>query len=280
VSTPAEQRYATGQLVVAALMWSTAGLLIKHIDWPPLAVAGGRGLFAALFLIATAKKLRFTWSRVQVGGAVFYAGCTVCFCVATKLTTAANAILLQYTAPIWVALMGALFLRERTTRLDGVTVAVVMGGMSLFLADGLVAGNLAGDVIALLAGVFFAAMTVTLRAQKDGSPLESIILGNLLAFVIGLPSITTAGNLPVDGWAALGALGVFQLGLSYWIYVRAIRHVTALQAVLIPVLEPLLNPVWVLLTLGETPSWLALAGGGVVLGAVTLRSVISLKLRI
>lgn len=277
MSTAAEQRYATGQLVIAALLWSSAGLLIKHIDWPPLAVAGGRGFFAAAFLIATAKKLRFTWSRVQILGAIFYAGCTVCFCAATKLTTAANAILLQYTAPVWVALLSALVLRERTTRLDWTTVTVVLAGMALFLADGLVVGNLTGDVIALMSGVFFAAMTITLRAQKDGSPLESIILGNIIAFVIGLPWMVGAGNLSLDGWGALIVLGVFQLGFSYRFYARAIRHVTALQAVLIPVIEPLLNPVWVLLVVGEKPTSLALVGGAIVLGAVTLRSVISLR---
>ncbi len=277
MSTPTEQRYATGQLIIAALLWSTAGLLIKHIDWPPLAVAGGRGFFAALFLALTAKRLNFTWSRIQILGGIFYAGCTVCFCVATKLTTAANAILLQYTAPVWIALLGAMVLGERTTRLDWITVVVVIGGMGLFLADGLAVGNLAGDVVALFAGIFFAAMTITLRAQKDGSPLESIILGNALAFVIGLPSIMGAGNLSLDGWTALIVLGVVQLGFSYRFYARAIKHVTALQAVLIPVLEPLLNPVWVLLLMGEKPTLLALVGGAIVLGSVTLRSMISLR---
>jgi drug/metabolite transporter (DMT)-like permease len=107
--------------------------------------------------------------------------------------------------------------------------------------------------------------------------VESIILGNLLAFLIGLPWLVRAPGLSVAGWVALLTLGIVQLGVSYWLYARAIRHVTALEAVLIPVIEPILNPIWVLLTLGEKPSLLALLGGGVVLTAVTLRALKSLR---
>ena len=271
------QQRAVGQLVLAALLWSTGGLLIKHVDWPPLAVAGGRGFFAAVFLWATQRNLRFTFSWPQVIGAVTYAGCTIAFCTATKLTTAANAILLQYTAPIWIALFGSWLLGERATRMDWITIAVVLGGMGIFLADGLAVGHLLGDSIAILAGVFFAAMTMAFRYQKDSSPLESILLGNLLAFVIGLPWMIDSPAPSASGWGALVALGFVQLGLSYRLYSRAIKHVTALQAVIIPVIEPLLNPVWVLLAVGEKPTPLALTGGAIVLSAVTLRATILIR---
>lgn len=276
MSSPAHRR-AIGQLVLAAVFWSLGGLLIKHVAWHPLAVAGGRGCFAAIFLYATNRNLRFHFSRAQVLGALGYAACTVTFCTATKLTTAANAILLQYTAPVWVALFGAWFLGERATRLDWITIFIVLAGMGLFLADGLAVGSIAGDLIALASGMFFAGMTLALRSQKSGSPVESIILGNLLAFVIGLPWIVTAGPLPPSGWIALVVLGTVQLGCSYWLYARAIRHVTALEAVLLPVIEPLLNPLWVLLALGERPSPLALVGGAVVLGAVIARALTGLR---
>lgn len=264
-------------LVVTALCWSLGGLLIKSVDWPPLAVAGGRGLIAALFLLATNRGLRFHFSRDQVLGAIAYAACTITFCTATKLTTAANAILLQYTAPVWVALFGAWFVGERTTRSDWITIAVVLVGMSLFFADSLELAHAAGNAIAVLSGVCFAAMTLALRKQKDSSAVESIILGNLLAFAFGLWWIVRAPALTPTGWTALLTLGVVQLGASYWLYARAIKHVTALEAVLIPVIEPILNPVWVLLTLGEKPSVLALAGGAIVLAAVTTRAVTSAR---
>jgi drug/metabolite transporter (DMT)-like permease len=266
-----------GQLVLAAFCWSLGGLLIKSVPWPPLAVAGGRGIIAGIFLLATNRGLKFDFSRIQVLGALGYASCTVTFCVATKLTTAANAILLQYTAPVWVALFGAWLLGERATRYDWVTIAVVLGGMGLFFADGLEAGNLAGNAIAALSGICFAGMTLALRGQKDGSPVESIILGNILAFIIGLPWIARAPALSSAGWVSLGMLGLVQLGVSYWLYARAIKHVTALEAVLVPVIEPILNPVWVLLAVGEQPTALSLLGGLIVLAAVTLRALRSIR---
>jgi drug/metabolite transporter (DMT)-like permease len=264
-------------LVAAALCWSLGGLLIKSVSWPPLAVAGGRGVIAALFLLATNRGLRFRFSRVQILGAIGYAACTVTFCAATKLTTAANAILLQYTAPVWIALFGAWFLGERATRADWVTIAVVLGGMTLFFADNLEVAHVLGNALAALSGVCFAGMTIALRKQKDTSASESIILGNVLAFAIGLPWIIGAPALAPSGWLALVVLGVVQLGVSYWLYARAIKHVTALEAVLIPVIEPILNPVWVLLATGERPSRLALIGGAIVLTAVTLRAAASVR---
>jgi drug/metabolite transporter (DMT)-like permease len=268
---------AVGLLVMAALCWSLGGLLIKAVTWPPLAVAGGRGIIAALFLAATNRGLRFHFSRVQLLGAVGYAACTVLFCVATKLTTAANAILLQYTAPVWIALLGAWLLGERATRADWLTIIAVLGGMTLFFADSLELTHVLGNTIAVLSGVAFAGMTIALRKQKDGSPVESIILGNALAFLIGLPWIVGAPNLSAAGWTSLALLGLVQLGVSYWLYARAIKHVTALEAVLIPVIEPILNPVWVLLAIGEKPTPLSLAGGVIVLSAVTWRAVVSIR---
>ncbi len=254
-------------------------MLIKFVatSWPGLAVAGGRGLIAGLFLLLTNRGLRFHLSRMQVLGAIGYAACTVTFCLATTLTSAANAILLQYTAPVWVALLGAWLLGERATRADWLTIVVALGGMALFFKDSLTLGHLDGDVLAVLSGVFFAGMTIALRKQKDGSAVESIILGNLLAFVVGLPWILHAPSLPASGWAALGALGVVQLGVSYWLYARAIRHVTALEAVLIPVIEPILNPIWVMVFMQEKPSGWSLVGGIIVLSAVMVRAVLSVR---
>jgi drug/metabolite transporter (DMT)-like permease len=266
-------------LLLAALCWSLGGLLIKSVAWPPLAVAGGRGFVAAIFLAAVCgRSLRFTWSSLQLGAALAYAVCTVLFATANKLTTAANAILLQYTAPVYVALLGAWFLGERAKRADWITIAVTFGGMAVFLYEGLRLHDLAGILVAIASGVAFAAMIVLLRKQKDGSPIESIILGNFIGFLIGLPAIISA-PWPPDGRStiALLLLGVVQLGVAYLLYARAIKHVTALEAVLLPVIEPILNPVWVMLALGEKPSPLSLLGGAIVVGAVTVRAVASIR---
>lgn len=272
-----EHTRAVGQLVAAALLWSFAGVLIKGIPWPPLAVAGGRGLIAALFLFATSRGLRFTWSRTQVGAALAYVGCTVLFVVANRMTTAANAILLQYTAPVWVALLGSWFLGERPTRADWWAIIAAFLGMGLFFADELRLASVLGNVVGILSGVCFAGIAILLRKQKDSSVVESIILGNLFAFIIGLPFIAAAPALPPRGLVLLLLLGVVQLGLSYRLYSQAIRHVTALEAVIIPVVEPIMNPVWVLFFVGERPGRLALVGGAIVIGAVTLRAIASIR---
>lgn len=269
------------QLAGAAVCWSLAGVLIKYIatTWPGMAVAGGRGGIAAIFLLLTNRGLRFHFSRDQLIGAVGYAVCTVTFCAATTLTSAANAILLQYTAPVWVALLSAWLLGEPARRADWLTIAVALCGMALFFKDGLTVGHAWGDALGLASGISFAAMTVALRRQKNGSAIESIILGNILGFVIGLPWIVRAPLLPPSGWLALGLLGTLQLGFSYWLFARAIKYVTALEAVLIPVIEPVLNPLWVLIFLHERPSFWTLAGGTLVVVAVIVRAMTALQTR-
>jgi drug/metabolite transporter (DMT)-like permease len=277
VKDPAHTRSVT-LLLAAALCWSLGGVLIKWVQWPPLAVASGRGLIAATFLaLVCFRRLHFTWSPVQLGAALAYALTTVTFVAATKLTTAANAILLQYTAPVWVALLGAWFLHEHPRRSDWGVMALVFAGMGVFLYDGLRLSGVLGILIAIGSGVTFAALVLLMRKQKDGSPIESVILGNLLAFLIGLPWLVDAPALPIDSWVALFALGTVQLGLSYLLYAKAVKHVTALEAVLIPVIEPVLNPIWVMLALGEKPTGLALLGGAIVIGAVTWRAIASIR---
>jgi len=264
-------------MAICALLWSAGGLLLKSVDWHPLAVGGGRGLIAAAFLMLALRRWRIRFTPVMLGAALAYAGTTLLFASATKLTTAANAILLQYTAPVYIALLGSWFLGERATRIDWITIGVVLGGMALFFFDQLSAAGFLGNMLAIASGVAFAAMTLLLRKQKDASPADSLILGNLLAGGIGLWFMCTSPLPGLTGWAALLALGIFQLGLSYLLYASAIKRITALEAVLIPVIEPILNPIWVMLALGERPGPNALLGGAIVLGAVTVRAVFAIR---
>lgn len=261
-------------LIGAALLWSMGGVLLKSVHCHPLAVAGGRGLIAAVFLMLCLRRWRLRITPLMLGAALAYTGTTALFAAANQLTTAANAILLQYTAPIFVAWLGRWLLAERVTRLDWLTIAVVFAGMALFFADQLSPDGLLGSILAVVSGVAFAFMTVLLRKQKDAEPVDSIVLGNLIGAAIGLPFFVT--GLPPDArsWGALVALGTLQLGLSYLLYSRAIKHVTALGSILILMIEPLLNPIWVALTLDERPGPWALVGGTVVLAGVTGRSLI------
>ncbi len=261
---------AVGLALAAGVLWSLGGLLIKQVSWNPLAISGSRSAIAALVLLAVLRRPRLSWSFAQVGGAVAYTATVILFVLANRLTTAASAILLQYTAPVYAALLGAWFLHERVTWLDWVTIGVVMGGMVLFFLDRLTFSGLWGNVCAIASGVTYASLVLFLRKQKDDSPLESVFLGNVLTALIGIPFMLQ-GPPGGSGWAGLTLLGVFQLGLPYVLYSAAIKHITTLEGVLIPVIEPILSPVWVFLLLGESPGKWTFLGGAVVLGAVTAR---------
>ena len=178
--------------------------------------------------------------------------------------------MLQYTAPIYVALLSWVFLRERIRRSDLLCMAFVFGGMVLFFLDETGGGTPIGNLIAVFNGVTFAGISIFLRLQKDGNPVMSMYLGNLLSALIGLPIILSAG-LP-DGPSLFFLLLAGGLSaLTYALYARASTGLTALETVLLPIIDPVMNPVWVFLTLGERPGALSLLGAAVVLTAVTAR---------
>jgi drug/metabolite transporter (DMT)-like permease len=246
------------------------------VSWNPVAIAGLRSLIAMMVIVAYVRHPRFTWTFPQIGGAIAYAVTVTLFVVATKLTTAANAILLQYTAPVYVAFLSAWMLKERPQWFDWLTIGMVLGGMTLFFLDYLAPGGLLGNVFAILSGISFAFLVLFMRKQRNESPVETVILGNLFTGIIGLPFMF--GSIPdARSWIGLVFLGVIQLGLSYVLYSKAIKHVTAIEAILIPGIEPILNPIWVFLILGERPGKWALIGGFIVLISVTLRSLIAIR---
>jgi drug/metabolite transporter (DMT)-like permease len=261
-------------LLCTAILWSTGGFLIKFIEWHPIAIAGGRSIIAALIMWVYVKKPKFTWSNIQIMGAVAYAFTVILFVIANKLTTAANTILLQYTGPIYVALFSYWFLKEKITSIDWITILTVILGMTLFFIEKLSPDGILGNFIAILAGIAFAWLALCLRKQKDGSPLESLILGNILTAIIGLPFIIDSGIPSQQSIIALLVLGIFQLGLPYILYSKAVKYVSALDAVLIPVLEPILNPLWVFLLLEESIGMWPMIGGAIIIVAITTRSIL------
>ena len=261
-------------LLCTAILWSTGGFLIKFIEWHPIAIAGGRSIIAALIMWVYVKKPKFTWSNIQIMGAVAYAFTVILFVIANKLTTAANTILLQYTGPIYVALFSYWFLKEKITSIDWITILIVILGMTLFFIEKLSPDGILGNFIAILAGIAFAWLALCLRKQKDGSPLESLILGNILTAIIGLPFIIDTGIPSQQSMIALFVLGIFQLGIPYILYSKAVKYVSALDAVLIPILEPILNPLWVFLLLGESIGMWPMIGGAIIIVAITTRSIL------
>lgn len=258
-------------VVAAALFWSFGGLWIKLIDMNGLAVAGGRSAIAAVLVWMYMRGARVRMTRAIMLGAVAYAGTVIFFVLATKNTTAANAILIQYTAPVYVALMSTRMLRERITRLDWATIVVVLIGMILLMLDGLGGGGMFGNVLALVSGIFFALCVIAIRMGRAGSAIAMVLYGNILTAFIGLPFAVLSPPDASD-LVYLMLLGVVQLGLGYILFVEGMKSVSAIEGALLPVIEPVLNPVWVMVFASERPSLETIAGGALIIGAVTLRS--------
>jgi drug/metabolite transporter (DMT)-like permease len=258
-------------LVLAGALWSLGGLLIKSIPWSPLAISGLRGGIAALVIYLFNRKNRLTLSKSKIIAACCYALVVTLFVLANKLTTAGNAILLQYTAPVYVALFGYMFLGEKSSLIDWVTIVILLAGLALFFFDDLTLDGFTGNIFAILSGMSFAALTLLLRKQKDDSPSDSVLLGNILTLIIGLPFIVTGLSLELKPVILILVLGIFQLGIPYILYTTAIKYVTALDAIIFPIIEPILNPILVFLILGETLGNWSILGGAMVLGGVILR---------
>jgi DME family drug/metabolite transporter len=266
-------RRAILSIAAAALLWSSGGLFIKWAPMPGLAVACGRSLVAAIFYLLV---LRPRMRSAKLGTAISYAGCVVTFVAATKLTASANAIFLQYTGPAYVLMLGPWLLDEPFRLIDAICVALSLAGMSLFFVGKVEQGQMLGNALAALSGVFFAFTVVLLRrdAKKgQGDALPSTTLGNIIAAACTLPWAWQT-HLNGTGVLVLLYLGVVQLGIAYLLFIRGVRHVPAGEASLVSMLEPVLNPVWVFLGYGERPGVWALAGGAVVIAAVIIRTLV------
>jgi drug/metabolite transporter (DMT)-like permease len=273
----------------AAVLWSTGGLFIKAVSLDAFGVTMWRSLLAGAAIAIVMRVRPFApWREgwVTWGAAISYAAMLLLFVSATKLTTAANAIFLQYTAPLYVLVLGAVFLNERPTRLDVATVFVAFAGMALFFVGQLEPSDLWGNVCAIASGVAFATFLVFLRLPRctpETRP-RAFVLGNALLVVVTLGVNLARGETaaftpgPAD-IAGLIWLGVGQIGLAYAFFGFGIAHVTALEATLIGMLEPVLNPIWVFIFLGESPGWWAVLGGAIIVAAVASRTLISERRR-
>lgn len=266
-------------MAATAFLWSLAGVFIKAIDWNPIAIAGSRSLIASMVILIYLRRPRITFSFPQVVAAIANSATMLLFVSANKTTTASNAILLQYFAPVVTAFVGAALLKERPRVEHVVALPLVAAGLVLMFLDDLGGGYLFGNILALLSAFTFSIYFVFMRMQKDGSPLESILLSHWLTAAISIVC-SLFMPLPKATLLSLGAvlaLGIVQIGIAAILFSVAIRRISAVQANLIAVIEPVFNPVWVFLVLGELPGVKALIGGGIVIAAVTMASVVSTK---
>lgn len=269
---------ATFSLIICAALWSTSGIFIKSIAWNPLAIAGLRSLLGGIVILIYLRRPVFTFSFPQIAAGVANAVTMIMFVSATKLTTSANAILLQYSAPIFVAVLGWMILKEKPRWEHWTGLVLIIAGIAIFFLDKVSAGNHLGNLIAAASGLTFAFYPIFMRMQKDGSPAESVLIAHALTFLVTLPFLfTTRPEFTLGSLGAILFLGTFQIGFSAIFFSYGIKHVSAIQTMLITGLEPILNPVWVYFIIGERPSPNAIVGGIIILFAVTFSSLISAR---
>ena len=265
-------------VVLAVLLWSSGGLLIKMTSVSGFEVNLGRCFFAAITIALLTKFKALKADKFTLLASVFYVGALSFFAVANKMTTAANAIFLQYTAPIYILIFAPLVLKEKFRFSDLLTVIVCIFGMTLFFIDSAPNANLTsesqfiGNILGLCSGVSLGGYILLLRHPKayKQNPASSVFYGNIFAIFVMLPFVVSKPSV----WSgkdifAVVMLGVFQIGLAYYLFTYGVsKGVRSLDASIIGFIEPLLNPVWVFLFIGETPSSWAILGGIIIISAV------------
>ncbi|MBK8420656.1 DMT family transporter [Candidatus Villigracilis saccharophilus] len=211
MDTLSERRKAILYLALAAILWSTSGLFVKILDWQPISILAGRSLFASIVFLIYLRRIPTRFNRWQLLAAGMFILTQFLFVTSTKMTTAANSIFLQYTAPIYIVLLAFWLLREKPARTDWISMLIIFIGLTLFFADKLSMDGLYGNLLAILSGVTSAVMMVAFRAQKNGNPAESNLIAFLITATLGFPFVLKE-TWTVTNWSILAFLGVFQIG--------------------------------------------------------------------
>lgn len=272
-----EKRKGELQMLACAVMWSISGIMIKYIDWSPLAIAGGRSLISAgvvvVFMLAT--KMKPVVNRNVIWAGITLFGCVTCFVTANKMTTAANAIVLQYIAPAFVLIISALFLKHKLKKMEIGIVASTFIGIILFFVDEIDFGGMLGNLIAICSGLFMAIMFVFNGKLALEARMTGILIAHLLTAVVGIPiGFATYETIVTNQDIVLILiLGIVQLGIPYVLYALAASKINPLSCSLIGMIEPLLNPIWVAIFYGEVPGMFAFIGGIVVIVSVVIYNV-------
>jgi len=261
-------------VVLTALLWSSGGLLIKMISLNAMQLSFFRCIIAALVFAVIFRKKVLKVNKLAILNAVFYATVLTLFVIATKTTTAANAIFLQSTAPIYVLIFEPIINKTRWEPINIITIAVCFIGMILFFLGELSPGHLEGNIVALLAGVAFAAFFLGMRKNDKEYQQSAIFYGNIIVAVICIPFILELETISFNDLWMVSFLGVFQIAAAYAIFTYGIKRILAVEASIISMLEPVLNPVWVFLGYGEVPTTYAILGGVIIISAITVRTLI------
>lgn len=259
----------------AALLWSSGGLFIKLISFNAMQLSFFRCLIAAITFALIFKKRTLIFNKLSIINSFIYAIVLITFVIATKTTTAANAIFLQATAPIYVLIFEPILNKTRYERINIITVGVCIIGMILFFVGKLEPGHLEGNLIALISGITFAALFLGMKQNDQKYQQSSIFWGNILVAVICFPFLSSLEVINFSDLWMVSFLGVFQIALAYAFFASGLKRIYAVEASIISMIEPVLNPVWVFIGYGETPSVTAIIGGVIILCAILVRSLIS-----
>ena len=260
-------------ILAAAMLWSLAGVFIKFLDLHPLAIVFYRSLFAALVFMPFLKRRDFRCNGTLLVSVLSYTAAISAFVSANKLTSAANAIVLQYTAPIFVFLFSWLALGEKLAKSNLISLAVAMIGIAVISFDSAGEAEMAGVLLALLSGLMLAAYMINLRRTQDISPVYLTWINNGVCALLLFWVVRSQLALTFDQAAILAVMGAVQLGAPYYLFSKGLQTVSLPEAALIALVEPVLNPLWVALIVGELPSAATLWGGALILFGLGLRYV-------
>jgi drug/metabolite transporter, DME family len=259
----------------AALLWSSGGLFIKLISLSAMQLSFFRCSIAAITFALIFRKRILLFNKLSIINSLFYAVVLITFVIATKTTTAANAIFLQATAPIYVLIFEPLFNKTRYERINIITVGVCILGMILFFVGKLEPGHLEGNFVALISGITFAALFLGMKQNDQQYQQSSIFWGNILVALICIPFLLSMEAISISDLWMVSFLGVFQIALAYAFFASGLKRILAVEASIISMVEPVFNPVWVFLGYGEIPTLTAIIGGLIILGAIVVRSLIA-----
>lgn len=275
-----KERFAMIQMVICSVLWSIAGIFIKLIDCNPLVISGFRSLFSALTVLVfmMIAKMKFVFNKKVFLTAVCMSLAFLAFVTANKLTTAANAIVLQFTAPVFVLIISATILKQKLKTSDIVVTIITLLGISLFFIEELDGGHFLGNLIAVLAGFFLGVMFVCVGSIEINEKMTGTFLAHALTALVGIPFVFfTENTIDTTTFSYFILLGVVQLGIPYILLCFASRYTRPITASLLSVIEPILNPVWVAVFAHETPGIMAFLGGTIILVTITVWCVLSDK---
>jgi len=257
------EKHRKGLLLIflAALLWSTGGVFIKLISLNPFQLSFFRSLFSAITIGLLLRKKAIIFNSMTFFNAILYAAILILFVLAAKTTTIANAIFLQYTAPIFVFIFEPIILKTKFEKTNLITIIIAVIGLTLFFSGDLKPGDISGNIIAVLSGIAFAAFLIGMRKNKPEYQFATIFYGNIFIGIICFYSIISLDFLDFNDFLMVSYLGIFQIGLAYIIFSIGLKLVSATEASLISMIEPVLNPVWTYFGYGEIPSINSIIGG-------------------